>query len=356
MEKIAEKRFHVIKPFLNKEKTLREIENETDISYATLKRWVKSYKDKGIEGLAVKVREDKDSFRKANDNVILKIEDIYIENKEKTLENIYKAVKENIEESISFNTFYRILSNLDSYLKNKSKFQITQKISNGEIYIIKSFISYHFVMHEECKKLPIILLAFNAATLDFIDFHIAFSNKFDQNIIAFLYKVILKGAEIYQTKSLPKEILIDSKFLINKKIKRDILENTNIKLLEFEASHDEVDQFIKYLKADLNKVFEEQTTYEKFEEFLENYSVYYTKNSEILLSEKDIKALECTLLPKFKRKVHIYGVRIHNTNYYSKVLEQYIGKIVDIIYYPLNNQEISVFYEGKWIDRIKLKK
>ena len=27
MEKIAEKRFHVIKPFLNKEKTLREIRN-----------------------------------------------------------------------------------------------------------------------------------------------------------------------------------------------------------------------------------------------------------------------------------------------------------------------------------------
>ena len=39
-------RFKIIEPFLRKEKKLKEIEEETGISYATLKRWVNAYKKK----------------------------------------------------------------------------------------------------------------------------------------------------------------------------------------------------------------------------------------------------------------------------------------------------------------------
>ena len=50
------KRFKIIEPFLRKEKKLKDIEKETNISYATLKRWIKAYKEKGMLGLDKKER------------------------------------------------------------------------------------------------------------------------------------------------------------------------------------------------------------------------------------------------------------------------------------------------------------
>lgn len=68
--KTNEKRYQVIKPFLNGEKKLKEIENESGISYATLKRWVKSYKETGISGLEKKVRKDKSQHRSISDRTM----------------------------------------------------------------------------------------------------------------------------------------------------------------------------------------------------------------------------------------------------------------------------------------------
>ena len=49
-------RFKIIEPFLKKEKKLKEIELEENISYSTLKRWVNAYKKKGMLGLEKKER------------------------------------------------------------------------------------------------------------------------------------------------------------------------------------------------------------------------------------------------------------------------------------------------------------
>lgn len=71
------KRFKIIEPFLRKEKKLKEIEKETDISYATLKRWIKAYKEKGILGLDKKERQDKNSFRAIDNEGIDIIKKVY---------------------------------------------------------------------------------------------------------------------------------------------------------------------------------------------------------------------------------------------------------------------------------------
>lgn len=347
MEKKIE-RLKIIDPFLKGEKTLREIEKETEVSYATLKRWIKSYKENGEAGLEIKQRADKSSFRKANDLIIEQIKDIYSQNKEKPLLEIYKKVKESIEEKMSFNTFYRVLSNLDSYLKNKTKFQINKNIKNGEVYLVQSFVSYHFVRYKKVKKLPLILLAFNAATLDFIDFHICFTNKVDNELLAFFRKFILKGASIFNVNKLPKEILLDSTFSIPKKVKEEIYEKTQIKLLEFEPNNEEINKFILLLKDDLNKTFSEETSYDEFKTFLENYSSYYNPKAKILLKDKDINSLNC-FLSNLKRKVHPYGIQINNSFYNDIILNDYLGKTVDILYDPLNISSIFVNINDNYI-------
>lgn len=347
-------RYEIIKPFLDGKITLKEIAQNSDVSYPTLKRWVKSYKKKGIEGLDVKKRSDRNSFRKADRSIISKIESLYKKNKEKTLLSLYDEVKSSLETTLSFNTFYRIVNNLDSYLKNKSKFLINKNIELGDVYIVKVFLSYHFVNCNGQKKLPIILLAFNASTLDFIDFHIAFDTKFTSSISAFLREIILKGAENYNISYLPKEILVDTSISIPKKVKEQIFEKTEIKILDFEANNKEMDEFITYMSKDLNKTFGEETDYETFHNFFKNYSVFYNLEAKTGLSEKNFEKLNI-FLPKIKRKISNYGIRINNRFYNADFLKDYIGKILHIIYNPINFTSLKVYNKKHFINEIKIK-
>lgn len=345
-------RLKTIKPFLEKEKNLKDISIESGISYATLKRWVKSYKEKGEEGLKKKERNDKNSFRKADNSLIENIEKFYEKNKEKPLLELYNKIKSNFEASMSFNTFYRIINNLDSYLKNKSKFQINKNLQAGEVYLIKSFISYHFVLYNNSKKLPIIFLAFNASTLDFIEFHISFSPKFDTEFSSFIRKIIIKGFKNYGVDYLPKEILIDSIVSIPKKLKEDILINTGIKILEFEPNSEDINTFISFLESDLNKTFSEEIEYEKFVDFFTEYSKYYNlkktkKSSSSLLEKLNI------FLTKATRKISNKGIRNNNIFYYSDTLKNYIGSSKDILYDPQDNSYILVNLNKNSFKKIK---
>lgn len=348
-----EERFEIIKPFLDGEITLKEIAQNSNVSYPTLKRWVKSYKKDGIDGLSVKKRSDKNSFRKADKSIISKIESIYKKNREKTLLSLYDEAKSSLETKLSFNTFYRIVNNLDSYLKNKSKLLINKNIDHGEVYIVKVFLSYHFVIHEGRKKLPIILLGFNGSTLDFIDFHISFDTKFTSSISAFLREIIIKGAENYNISHLPREILIDSSISIPKKVKELISEETGIKILDFEANNREIDEFINYMSNELNKTFGEETEYKSFFDFFKNYSVFYNLIDKSGLSKENLKKLDI-FLPKIKRKISNYGIRINNRFYNADFLKEYIGKVLYIIYNPINFTYLKVFSKKQFLAEIKI--
>ena len=361
MEKDDEKkrdeiyRFNIIKPFIEKEKTLKEISHQNNISYATIKRWIKNYKEQGTDGLKIKNRSDKNSFRKVDEKLKENIEKIYNIHKEKALSVIYKEMVSNFNHSISFNTFYRVVSNLDGYLKNKTSFQINKNLECGEIYIVKHFISYHFIDMNGVKKLPFIVLLFNASNLDFINFYVTFDLKFDFKFFSFLRKSILKGFEIYNTNRFPKEILINSSFDIPKKNKKDILEQTGIKLLEFDTENENIEEFISFLSKDLDSAFKNEIKIEELIEFLKNYSSYNYYDIKYKVDTSDIINKLNYFFPKLQRKVHSYGIRISNNFYNELFLKKYINEIVDIVYDPLKLDFIYLYYENKFIGKIAIK-
>ena len=80
-DSFSEEKLKIIEPFLKKEKKLKEIEEESSISYATLKRWVKAYKEKGVKGLTKKERSDKNNFKKVDEGDLEHIETFYEKNK-----------------------------------------------------------------------------------------------------------------------------------------------------------------------------------------------------------------------------------------------------------------------------------
>ena len=131
-------RFKIIEPFLKKKKKLKEIEEEENISYATLKRWVNAYKKNGIIGLEKKSREDKNSFRNIDEDGIKKIKSVCRESGETSITKLYANCKKKFPEtfSISYATFYRVVNNIDEFF-NKTTVKYMEKIKKeNQCYLV----------------------------------------------------------------------------------------------------------------------------------------------------------------------------------------------------------------------------
>lgn len=348
----------IIKMFLENKKTLKEISYEENIPYSTLKRWIKKFRDDGIEALNLKERSDKNSFRKVDNTLLATIRNFYLENKNNSLQTIYNDLKNNFNSNISFNTFYRIISNLDEYLKNKSSTEINKNIKNGDVYILKSFISYNFIEINNTKKLPIIFLIFNASDLDIIDFHIEFSLTNSQSILAFLRESIILGLLKYNVTYLPKEILNDSSFKLSNNIKKQINDSLSLKIHDFIHENKEIERFINFLNSDIEKNLKNNITYENLYDFLSNY-LKVNKSLPTFIESEDNNLLMLLFklnifLPKIKRKIHSYGIQIHNTIFNDRTyLKRYLGEVAEIIYNPLNLDFILAFKKNYLIGKIK---
>lgn len=354
-------KLNVIKMFLENKKTLKEISREENISYSTLKRWVKKFNDEGKEGLNSKERSDKNSFRKVDNNLLTTIRTFYLENKNNSLQTIYNELKNNFNSNISFNTFYRIVSNLDEYLKEKSSIEINKNIKNGDVYIVKSFISYNFIEIDNTQKLPIIFLIFNSSDLDIIDFHIEFSLNSSLNILAFLRESIILGILKYKITHLPKEILNDSHFKLSNNMRREINDSSSIKIYDFTYENKEIERFINFLNIDVENNLKSNLTYESLHSFLSNY-LKVNKNLPTFLETEDKNLLILLsklniFLPKVKRKIHSYGIQIHNIIFNDTIyLKRYLGQVVEVIYNPLNLDFILAFKKNYLVAKVKKNK
>ncbi|MFR3298543.1 MAG: helix-turn-helix domain containing protein [Fusobacterium sp.] len=101
MEKETQlKKFKIIEPFLRKEKKLRDIEKESGISYATLKRWIKAYKEEGVLGLDKKERQDKNSFRAVDDKGMDIIKKVCRESSEANISQLYDKCRKFLKKNI----------------------------------------------------------------------------------------------------------------------------------------------------------------------------------------------------------------------------------------------------------------
>lgn len=349
---MEKEKLKIIEPFIKGEKQLKEISAESNVSYTTLKRWVKQYKENGEEGLKNKTRADKNSFRSVDESLIKKMEKFYEKNKEKPLLSIYKELEEKFGSFISFNTFYRVISNLDSYLKNSSNLQINKNIKDGDMYIVKQFISYNFIKYKGASVLPVITLAFNASNLDFVNFHISFEKNSNNFILPFLRKTIIKGFHYYKTTVYPKEILIDQNYGLTSNQKEVVLKESSVKILDYTSPNDDIDKFIDYLNEDITSYFKEllTPTYDSLVNFLKAYINYpdieYFENSSLNIGKLYI------FLPKIKRKVHKYGIKINRTLYKDAILEKYIGEIAEIYFDPLEPERIEVIIKDKHIGEL----
>lgn len=354
-------RFKIIEPFLKKKKKLKEIEEEENISYATLKRWVNAYKKNGMIGLEKKSREDKNSFRNIDAKELELIKNICKESEETSITKLYMKCKKKLPEnfSISYATFYRIVNNIDEFF-NKTTVKYMEKIKKeNQCYLIFDVPLYVLVddFFSNKKVVPRLLIMLDSASLEPINFAIDYYFSNFYSLLGFIREGILKVSIKNDKFILPKEILVASKNINNKKVLKEIYNQLGVKISEHYTENSEVHKFIEFIKKDIDE-FYKKSNYEltllELTEFLSNY-IYVQKkeyafslNYTMLNNIKYLRQLD-VFLQLTTRKITDSKVRVKNFQYISSVLKGLNGQDIFIKFSPINPKIVYLFSNNSYL-------
>ena len=342
------KKYEILEPFFKKEKKLREIEKETQISYATLKRWVSQYKDLGEKGLAKKIRVDKNTFKKVNDDTLLHLKTLYKEYHSLPITKLYDKAKSTLKSCnsmISYPTFFRIINNLDENIKQNS----IKSVKRDKVYeyaIIQRAIPIPFFNNK--NTIYYLTIFYNKQTYKIINFIFEKEKRSLIKLFNFIQKsIIIDGAY-------PKNISLDEKIQgVSKSLLRTIFFQTKINFIQEETDPDML-RFIKYIDTDILKEFSKikPKDVSEISIFIEKY-LFIEKNKLFQLEDEERYKL-LYFLSKYKRKVYNNGVRVKNNMYNSPLLKNKEGIIVDIFYNEFTKENVEIYIKGKFLDEAKI--
>ena len=337
---LAQKKLKIIEPFLNKEKKLKEIEEESNISYATLKRWVKAYKENGLDGLNKKERVDKNNYKKLEPLELEKIKRLYGKNKNLSISKLYEQYSTLSEKmNISYPTFYRIINNLDSFVKNSSKPYIRSiEISEYSYGIFQYPIYFPFNL----QKIYYMTFFFEISSLRIVNFSFDREQRTFKELYLFIRESILKEGVF------PKEIFLTNTVLeVSKKSLRECFFESSISfLIDDDFDYNELRRFCHFLELDLSHQFygKKDLTENDILEFLNTY--IYIEQSESKFLEFYYQRKLDFFLTKSIRKVNKSGIRLKNYIYFNDILKDFENEILEVKHKKKKKKSIVV-YENK---------
>lgn len=243
------RKYRILEPFFKKEKKLKEIEEETQISYATLKRWVSQYRDLGEKGLIKKTRIDKNTFKKVNDDVMDYLKNLYKEYHALPVTKLYEKAKNTLDSynsMISYPTFFRIINNLDENIKENS-LKSVKKDKVFEYAIVQKAVPIPFFDNK--NKIFYLTIFYNKENYKIINFIFEEEKRELIKLFNFIQKsIIIEGAY-------PKNISLDERIQgVSKNLLRTIFFQTKINLIQEEADENMLG-FIRYIDTDILKEF-----------------------------------------------------------------------------------------------------
>lgn len=340
---LSEKKFKIIEPFLTGEKKLREIEQESEVSYATLKRWVKSYKDDGLNGLNKKERIDKNNHKKINSKELLSIKNFYLNNNSLSISKLFEKYSEISEKiNISYPTFYRIINNLDTYVKKSSEFHIRKIEKYGASYGLFQHPLY-FPFHS--NKIFYINLFFEIPSLKIVNFYFDKEAKTFKKLYPFIRESILKSG------SYPKEIFLTKTISEASKnsLRQCFFESSINFLIDEEFDLNELNKFCGFIEEDLSHEFYgyKDLSEKEVQSFLEKYIFMGQEASKEI--EFDLQRKLDFFLNKSIRKVYKYGIRMKNFVYFNDVFKDMENEILEIKHSTFNEESVVVYKEEDFL-------
>ncbi len=361
-KKTNEKRYQVIKPFLEGEKKLKEIENESGISYATLKRWVKSYKETGISGLKKKVRKDKSQHRSISHRTMDFIKKTYESNPNIKISSLYKKccafLKEINEESISYNTVYRIVNNLDKYIQSHAELHIERVKRKNQAYRMTHTPLDIEVLDPTTGSYskPLLYICYDTATLDILNYKLSFQEFRLKESLFILRDTILKVQDHTDTDILIESFIIDSFKVKDFKRIQEVKAQTGIAIYNSENKIDEIERFNNFLREDILKILlhsGQSVDLESLDKLVFSY-IYmsakeYRGSCRISPTRSHLEESLDILLEESQRYIQEYGIRFKNILYKNSALKSQVGSKATVKYDPLNPGSIVVYIEDRYL-------
>ena len=342
-EILSEKKFKIIEPFLNGEKKLREIEKDSEVSYATLKRWVKAFKDDGIDGLSKKERIDKNNHKKINAKELLSIKNFYVNNNSLSITKLFERYSEFSDKmNISYPTFYRIINNLDSYVKKSSEFHIRKIEKYGASY---GLFQHPLYFPFNSKKIFYLNLFFEIPSLKIVNFYFDKEPKTFKKLYPFLRESIIKSG-MY-----PKEIFLTNTILEASKnsLRQCFFESSINFLIDEEFEMKELKKFCGFIEEDLSHEFygRNDLSEKEVQEFLEKY--IFMEIEEKKEMDFELQRKLDFFLNKSIRKVYKYGIRLKNYLYYNEILQEHEDEILEVKHSSFNENSIVIYKEDRFL-------
>jgi len=358
---LKEERYEIIKPFIDGEKKLKEIESESGISYATLKRWVKSYKETGLTGLKKKVRKDKSQHRNISEKTFEYLRKTYEENPNMKISALYEKcsnfLKEIHGESISYQTVYRVANNLDNFIQSHAELHIERIKKRGQVYRMTSVNLDLEVADPITSSLnrPTLYICYDVATLDILNFRLSIKTFDLEDSLLLFREAILKfnASTTSEEFILPEEFIIDSFKIKDSKVLTSIKSSLGVNIYNHFKEVKEIERFTSFLLKDIKEIIPENLEIldlKTLDSII--FSYIYMSNKEYFNSRDVNRArvaseaqLDLLLLSTF-RNVQEYGIRFKNNLYRNNLLKDLLGQKVEIKYDPYNQNYVYIYLDG----------
>lgn len=359
---LALKRYSILKPYILKEKNLKEISEDTKISYSTLKRWASSYKKQGLNGLNKSWRSDKDTHRSLNQETINYIKKLYKENPNLKILDYYTKcldfLKNIGEKVVSYDTIYRMINELNPYIHEFiPNNHISSKDSN-EIFEIEYFQLDYYILDERDNilKRPYLNILYDNYSEIIYNFLITFEKITLYEIFSLLRNSILSFKEKNHY-FVPQKLIINNLKFNNTEPLDNVRKNLNITInFSLGVENKLQDFFIAYNNHYLKQIFntiKEPLSFSSLLNFTKTYIDDNFKkfrinsnssNVNILKKIKSESELDILLTPyKSKRKVKDGIIRFQNLLYEHPILQKYNDSELDIKYDPINLSKIKIY-------------
>lgn len=359
---LALKRYSILKPYILKEKNLKEISEDTKISYSTLKRWASSYKKQGLNGLNKSWRSDKDTHRSLNQETINYIKNLYKENPNLKILDYYTKcldfLKNIGEKVVSYDTIYRMINELNPYIHEFIPNNHISSKNSNEIFEIEYFQLDYYILDERDNilKRPYLNILYDNYSEIIYNFLITFEKITLYEIFSLLRNSILSFKEKNHY-FVPQKLIINNLKFNNTEPLDNVKKNLNITInFSLGVENKLQDFFVAYNNHYLKQIFstiKEPLSFSSLLNFTKNYIDENFKkfrinsnfsNVNIFKKIKSESELDILLTPyKSKRKVKDGIIRFQNLLYEHPILQKYNDSELDIKYDPINLSKIKIY-------------
>lgn len=393
----AMNKYNLIAPYLNHEKNLKTIAQESGVSKRTLQYWISKYQQFGLIGLIRKNRTDSGIF-KVEKEVQEEIKNLILSHKRNSVTSIHRKIceicKKNKWKQPSYYQVYTISKSLSPGLKKlayegKKEYQNTYDLIHrreanypNEIWQADHTPLDIIVLNEKGKPerpwLTIILDDYSRAVAGSF---LTFQDPSAIQTSLVLHQAIWRKRNLdWQICGIPEKFYTDhgSDFTSNhlEQVAIDLKINLVFSTVGVPRGRGKIERFFSTINQlflqDLPGYFGNQNstallTLKELDDKLSNFIIYNyhhrvhgtTKKEPIKAWSKSgflpnmpasLECLDLLLLNVAKpRKVHSDGIHFQGLRYIDTNLAAYIGETVIIRYDPRDIAEIRVFYQDKYL-------